>query len=166
MSHLSTSTLQTSGEAPPPLIDAPEHRKELERLELIATWLDRRFLDPLLGFFFPGAGDTLCSLVGLYGVFVAIRIGVHPIVVARMLLNLGIDALFGGVPFLGAIFDVFYRAHVRNLELIHARAAQGRPSVGDWVLVGGAFLLFLVALLLPLVLVGFIAAFLIERLTS
>ncbi len=131
--------------------ETPESARDLERLEFLATWLDRRFLDPVLGFFVPGAGDTLSSLLGLYGVFVALKIGVHPIVVARMLVNLSIDAIVGGVPFLGAIFDFFYRAHVRNLELVKSRGSHTEPTTGDWAVVLGAGLLFVIALLVPLV---------------
>lgn len=143
-------------------LDSPQHRPELERLEWLATWLDRRFLDPLLGFFFPGAGDALCSVVGLYGVFVAVRIGVHPIVLARMLLNLAIDALVGSIPLLGAVFDVFYRAHLRNLELIRERTSPRKSTWVDWAVVGGALALFLVALLLPLFALGLLVALLFK----
>lgn len=145
-----------------PKWENPETARDLERLEVLATWLDRRFLDPVLGFFVPGAGDTLCSLVGLYGVFVALKIGVHPVVVARMLVNLSIDALVGGVPILGAIFDFFYRAHVRNLELLKARQTRGAPTLGDWVVVLGAGLLFMTALLLPLIVAALLLTLVVQ----
>ncbi len=143
-------------------LETPEVARDLERLEFLATWLDRRFLDPILGFFVPGAGDTLSSLLGLYGVFVALKIGVHPVVVARMLVNLSIDAIVGGVPFLGAIFDVFYRAHVRNLDLIKTRGPHREPTTGDWAVVLGAALLFVVALLLPLVVFAMVIALVVQ----
>lgn len=166
---MGTSTSQQGGPSNLPTTQAPrtqawepewgdpETARDLERLEVLATWLDRRYLDPVLGFFLPGAGDTFCSLLGLYGVFVAVKIGVHPVVVARMLVNLSIDAVVGGVPFLGAIFDFFYRAHIRNLELIKARGTHGTPTMGDWLVVLGAGLLFTIALLLPLIIVTLLA---------
>jgi hypothetical protein len=139
-----------------------EAARHIERLETIALWLDRRFVDPLLGFFFPGAGDSLCSLVGLYGVFVALQMRVHPVVVTRMLINLAIDSVVGGFPILGAIFDLFYRAHVRNLDLIKQRGSYGEAKAGDWIVVLGAALLFLAALMLPVIVVGLIIAAIIH----
>ena len=154
----STSQQRASGS----LIHTQESARDLERLEFLATWLDRRFLDPVLGFILPGAGDTFCSMLGLYGVFVAVKMGVHPVVIARMLVNLSIDAVVGGVPFLGAIFDFFYRAHVRNLDLIKARGAHSEPTSGDWLVVLGAGLLFLVALLLPLLVFALLIAWIYQ----
>lgn len=128
--------------------------RKIEQLETIALWLDRRFLDPLLGFLFPGGGNTLGSLAGVYGVFVALQIGVHPVVVTRMLLNLAIDSLLGSFPVIGVVFDVFYRAHVRNLDLIKRRGSYGKATTSDWVIVLGAALLFVIALLIPVLVLG------------
>src|SRR4051794_27701907 len=82
-----------SSDAPDPI--APEVR----RAEWIARWLDDRYLDPLVGFLLPGVGDLLASGAGLYIVWVGVRKRLPLIVLARMLLNLGLDALFGAVPF-------------------------------------------------------------------
>jgi hypothetical protein len=137
---------------------APENALHLARLEEIATWMDRRFLDPILGFVFPGAGDTLCSLVGVYGVVVALQMKVHPVVITRMLLNLALDSFVGGFPILGALFDIFYRAHVRNLDLIKSRTPAGEAQTSDWVVVLAAAFVLLVALLLPILIVGALIA--------
>jgi Domain of unknown function (DUF4112) len=160
------ASASASGPGAATILETPETAQDLRRLETLATWLDRRFLDPILGFFLPGAGDTFCSLLGLYGVFVAIKIGVHPVVVARMLVNLSIDAVFGGVPFLGVIFDLFYRAHVRNLDLIKSRGTHGVPLWSDWAIVLGAALLFVISLLLPLIVIGLLIAFVVQLLQS
>lgn len=134
----------------PAFIDSPAKRRGLRRLETLSLWLDQRYLDPLLGLVAPGIGDTLGSLLGLYGVVVSARLGAHPVLLARMLLNLGIDAAVGGIPLLGAVFDFFYKAHVRNLALLHERGPQGAPRAGDWGLVVAAFLLLLLlAVVLP-----------------
>jgi len=112
--------------------------------------MDRRYLDPILGFVVPGAGDVLGSLMGVLGVVIAVRLRVHPVVIARMLLNLAFDSLLGMIPLLGDVADVFYRAHSRNLLLLQDRVpSEAEPS--DWVIVGGAALLFLIAVSLPIV---------------
>ena len=89
-------------------------------------WLDDRFLDPLLGFALPGVGDVVGSALGLYVVVVAFRRKLPLVTVARMLLNLGIDALVGAVPLAGDLFDVAWKANRRNVRLL-ARAARGAP---------------------------------------
>jgi hypothetical protein len=127
-------------------------RRQLEIIEQVADWMDRRYLDPILGFALPGAGDALGAALGLLTIIAAFRMRAHPIVIARMLINLSLDAALGSIPFLGAVIDFFYRAHVRNLKLIKAR--EDRPArSSDWLVVCGAALVFLLALCLPIVLV-------------
>ena len=146
----------------PSIVLDQEKTRQLERLETIALWMDRRFLDPLLGLLLPGGGDTLGSLVGLYGVFVAVQIGVHPVVVTRMLINLAVDSLIGSIPLLGVVFDVFYRAHVRNVALIKARAFHRAARPSDWLVVLGAAFLFLLALLLPILIAALVVYWLLK----
>jgi hypothetical protein len=134
--------------------------REIERLSAIADWMDRRYLDPILGLVLPGAGDTLCSLVGLYGVFTALRLRVHPVVVARMLINLALDSMIGSVPLIGWIGDFFFRAHSKNLRLLEERAPSGEARGSDWLVVGAAASLFLFALALPIVVVVLLAGWL------
>jgi hypothetical protein len=136
--------------APPKNVGAfvatKETARDLQVLESIAEWLDRRYLDPLIGIFLPGGGNTLCSLIGLYAVVVAGRLRVHPIIIARMLLNLAIDAVIGAIPFVGWIGDFIYRAHVKNLELLKARGERGEPESSDYWIVALAALAFVGAI--------------------
>jgi hypothetical protein len=147
-------------QAAPSFVETPESRVHLERLELLANWLDRRYIDAALGLFLPGAGDTLGALLGLYGVFAAFKMRVHPMVIARMLVNLAVDALVGTIPILGFVFDIFFQAHVRNLQLMKARGPHGPAETSDYVVVSGAVLLFLFAL--PLLLLGLAIVLLVK----
>jgi hypothetical protein len=129
----------------------------LARAEQIAFWLDRRFLDPIVGVLFPGLGDLVSSALGLYVIALARQRRLHPVIIARMLVNLAVDALIGAVPIVGDVFDLFYRAHVRNLRLLRSRPPHERATAGDWLIVAGAGLLLVATLTLPvgiLVLVG------------
>jgi hypothetical protein len=126
--------------------------RELEWLERIAYWMDRRYVDPLLSLLLPGAGDVIGALVGLFTVGVAIRLRAHPALIARMLIHLAADALLGCIPLIGPGIDFFYHAHTKNLELLRERDIwTSHPT--DWLVVGAALLLFLIALSLPLVIV-------------
>src|SRR5262249_17397989 len=79
------------------------------------------------------------SLLGLYLVGIAIRRKVSPIVVARMVLNLAIDAAVGFVPVAGDIADILFKANDKNLALLEQRH-DGKASARDWLAVGGPVL--------------------------
>jgi hypothetical protein len=125
--------------------------RALEVASSLARWLDHRFVDPLLGLLLPGVGDLLGSALGLYPVLLAWKRGAPKSLVARMLLNLAADAAGGAIPILGDVWDFLFRAHARNLELLRARAASGvvRGHWSDTLVVGGALLLLLAAMALP-----------------
>ena len=132
---------------------AAKEDRDLASAATLVRWLDERYLDPLIGLLLPELGDLLTSLAGLYLVVVAARRKLGAVVIARMLLNLGLDALLGAVPLIGDLADFVYRANTRNLALLRARGS-GRPArVTDWLAVGGAAVFLLGALLLPWVLI-------------
>lgn len=131
---------------------ASEDDRYLALAERLAFWMDRRYVDPILGFVLPGAGDAIGAGIGLLGIFAAFRLRAHPIVIARMLIHLAVDSALGSIPVFGAVIDIFYRSHTRNLNLLRARDAR-TPRVSDWFVVGAAALIFLIALALPIVIV-------------
>jgi len=138
----------------------PAERRDpaLDAATTLARWLDGRFLDPLLGLLLPGIGDLLGSALGLYPVLLAWRRGAPKSLLARMLLNLAADAAGGAIPIVGDVWDFLFRAHARNLDLLRARAAdrQVRGHWSDGLVVGGAVVLLLVALAIPVVTVVWI----------
>lgn len=129
---------------------------ELELAERIAFWMDKRYLDPILGFVVPGAGDAIGAVIGLLTIFSAFRMRAHPVIIARMFINLAADSVVGSIPLLGAVLDLFYRAHTRNLKLLQTRAEASdvrAARASDWVVVAGAVVAFVLALCLPILLV-------------
>ena len=124
---------------------------DIATAETIARITDRAMLDPIIGFLVPGAGDLVTAGVGLYVVVVAVRRRLPAIVIARMLLNLGIDAGVGSIPLVGDLFDFAFQANRKNVELLRARHTGGRSRPADWLMVAGAGLLFLAALALPII---------------
>lgn len=122
---------------------------ELDRVRTLARVLDRYFVDPLMGLVIPGVGDVIGSLIGMYVVMIAARRKVSPVIIARMLMNLTADAIIGLVPFVGDIFDIGFKAHTRNVELLQARMhGGGRATAKDWAFVVGAGLAFIAAMVL------------------
>jgi hypothetical protein len=136
------------------LDDEFERDTELAAAAAAARWMDQRYLDPLIGLVLPGAGDLISASVGIYTLNLARRRGAPRVVLARMLLNLAVDTLFGSVPIAGDVWDVLFRAHARNLQLLrdHSRAGVVKSSPRDWLVVLGAALAFAAALALPVAL--------------
>ncbi|MBB4078654.1 hypothetical protein GGR28_001267 [Lewinella aquimaris] len=96
---------------------------------------DMRFgLDFILGLV-PGAGDILS--LGMSGTLVATmaRHGASPLLVARMLVNVVLDAFVGSVPILGNIFDLVYKANYRNAQLMKEYYEEGRHRGSVWPVV-------------------------------
>ena len=99
----------------------------MHNLQRLADWMDTAFeipgtgirfgLDALIGLV-PGMGDTVTSLIALYIVGAASRMGVPRVTLIRMITNVGIDWLVGIVPFLGDVFDVYWKANQRNMAIL------------------------------------------------
>ncbi len=106
------------------------------RLRIPGT--DIRFgLDFILGLL-PGAGDVLSlGMSGLLVVTMA-RHGASGMLVVRMLGNLLLDAVVGTVPILGNLFDLFYKANYRNLQLMREFYGEGKHTGNAWPVVIGA----------------------------
>lgn len=86
-------------------------------------------LDALLGLV-PGVGDAISGAIGLYLVLEARELGASRWLQARMIGNLLIDAAAGSVPIAGDLFDIYFKAHARNLALL--QRALGEPYLdGD-----------------------------------
>ncbi|MDQ6676962.1 MAG: DUF4112 domain-containing protein [Acidobacteriota bacterium] len=113
----------------------------LADVEALARWLDYAFALPggfrfgvagIIGLI-PGIGDVLDGLLSLYIVMRAVQLGIPRVTITRMLVNVGIEAFFGSVPFLGAMFDTVFKANRRNYQLLKSHIAQpGRQSSRDW----------------------------------
>lgn len=115
----------------------------LSRLRVLSRLLDSSFripvlnyrvgLDPIIGLI-PGIGDAITLLPAGYIIFEAYRLGVPKAAVTRMIANVGLETLFGTVPFLGDIFDATFKANTRNLVLLEryvgplGNSALKRPS--------------------------------------
>jgi hypothetical protein len=110
-------------------------------------------LDPILGALLPELGDALTAVLSLTLLGVAFRERVPKLVLARMLINIGLDALLGAIPLLGDVFDFAFKANQKNLELIERhRGDPTRPAtLGDRLMVLGVALVGLALILLPIV---------------
>jgi len=112
----------------------PDAQRDMENVERLARLLDTEFefagikfgLDAIIGLI-PVLGDSIAALIGLYPLYVAQQHKVSLLVRARMLLNLAFDWLIGLIPFLGDLFDVGFKANIRNAKILR-NALQKRQS--------------------------------------
>ena len=74
-------------------------------------------LDPILGIA-PVGGDAVALGLSLYPILEAIRHDLPKWTVARMLLNVTLDATVGSIPVLGTLFDAVWKANERNVRLM------------------------------------------------
>ncbi len=83
----------------------------------------------------PGAGDFGTFLVSGYMLTVLSKNGASGFVLARMTLNILIDSLMGAIPVLGDVFDIFYKANQRNMQLMREHYVEGRHRGSAWKLI-------------------------------
>jgi hypothetical protein len=74
-------------------------------------------IDPIIGLL-PIAGDLATAVCSLYIVAEAVRLGIPKRTVVRLLANIAVDAALGSVPVVGDLFDAYWKANVKNAELI------------------------------------------------
>jgi hypothetical protein len=127
-------------------------------VEAVARWFDYAFVLPG-GFRFglagiiglvPGFGDLVDALVSLYIVHRAIRLGVSRVGIARMMVNVAIEAIAGSIPIAGDLFDVAFKANRRNYRLLKAHMAHPRRQHRmDWMFLAGTVLLVAAGVALP-----------------
>ncbi len=102
-------------------------REEVEKLGRLSTLLDSRFRlpgtairfgwDAVLGLI-PGVGDLVALGPSAYLIYKGYRLGARKRTLTRMTLNTGADFLLGGVPILGDVFDLVFKANNRNVALL------------------------------------------------
>lgn len=103
------------------------HAQSLERLERLARLLDSAILIPGTGIrfgadsvigLFPVVGDIICGLFSTYIIVQARRLGAPKWLLVRMAANTFVDTALGAVPLAGDVFDVMFRANLKNLALL------------------------------------------------
>ena len=116
-----------------------ERLRRLRRIVTVARLMDTAIGIPFTGIRFgldsvvglvPGIGDAAGGLIGLYMINEARRLGIPKHKLLAMAGNVGIDAVVGSVPLLGDVFDLFFKAHRRNADLVLAHFADLGSDLG------------------------------------
>jgi len=85
-----------------------------------AKYMDKYFLDPILGFVLPGGiGDALSSVLAFPFIYYSLCVVKSIPLTLAVIYNILMDVLIGSIPFyIGDVLDVFKRSYVENLKLI------------------------------------------------
>jgi Domain of unknown function (DUF4112) len=161
------------GEILPPLsrdieaVSPPEaNLASNEDLNMVATWLDDRFvipgtrirfgLDAIIGWI-PGIGDALAAFASIFIVVSAWRRGVARVTLLRMVLNLAIEDTLGAIPVVGDMAHIAWKANRRNYNLlVRDQQQQRRHTWDDWVFVICVCLILAIMFLAPFVLLFYL----------
>lgn len=119
--------------------DFSDRRRRVARLNRLATSLDAKFTlpglripigwDSILGLI-PGVGDVVTAGPGAAMIYEVRRMGGRKRAMARMGVNTGIDMLVGSIPLVGDLFDVAFKSHRKNAEILKAELGriEGRET--------------------------------------
>lgn len=105
----------------------PQDLSNLKKIRQISKLLDSaisipgtkfRFgIDPIIGLI-PGGGDLIAALISGYIIFLAFRLGVAKEDLLKMIQNVALETILGSIPVVGDVFDAYFKANLRNLEIV------------------------------------------------
>jgi hypothetical protein len=106
---------------------------DLRKAESLATFMDAQFelgnvkvgADAIIGLV-PVVGDLVSLAIGMYPVMIAKRHGLGRVVIARMMMNLGVDFFAGAIPLVGDALDALNKANLKNVALLRKAAEKKR----------------------------------------
>ncbi len=134
------------------------HLKSRKFAELLDNWFTipgtkiKVGLDPILGLV-SGIGDLAGASLSVYFMFYATRLGANTSVLLRMFMNIMADMTIGLIPILGDLFDVAWKANLRNAELLEKLEEDPVKLEKESTILVWVLFTFLV-----LILIGFIIA--------
>lgn len=104
-----------------------DQRTEKAKIERLARFLDNEIQlpfikyrigwEPIIGLI-PGIGDLAGILLSGVIIIQAMRLGTPKTVLLYMVLNSSLEALIGMIPVIGDLFDFFWKANTRNVNLM------------------------------------------------
>lgn len=106
--------------------DQQSQQEQLKRRHGLAWLLDssipipggyRIGLDGIIGLI-PGVGDAIGGGLSSWILYQAYKQDVPKMVLVRMVINVIIDGALGAIPILGDIFDFYWKANLRNINLL------------------------------------------------
>lgn len=97
----------------------------------------------------PGVGDVIGALASSYIIVEAAKLGVTKGTLVKMIKNVLLEAIVGTIPIMGDIFDMAFKANMRNYKLLesHMTTSALKPRSNKRII---AYILILLSLILLL----------------
>ena len=120
-----------------PVIGGSDPASVRRRVEVVEKLLEGLFVVPIINRrigldvlldLIPIGGDVVASIMGAYMVWEARNLGMSKFSMLRMTANVGINALIGIIPFIGAGATMFYRSNTANLKIILKHLDKHHPA--------------------------------------
>ena len=114
--------------------DPASARKRIEAMEQLLEGMfvipgtKQRFGLDVIVDILPVVGGFVGTALGGWLVREARNLGMSKWQMARMAGNVGLDALIGAIPFIGAIPDFFFRSNSRNLRIVRRHLDKHHPA--------------------------------------
>lgn len=136
-----------------------DSRARLQRLRQMAWMLDNSIplpggfrigLDAIIGLI-PGIGDAIGALFSAFILNEARQLGAPRSVLLRMSGNVLIETIIGAIPFIGDLFDMGFKANMRNIALLEQHHLDPSGTARGSRVFVALFFLFLIALVAAIV---------------
>jgi hypothetical protein len=100
-------------------------KTHLHRARMVARLMDSQFsflghrfgLDGIIGLI-PGVGDAATLSFSLYLLWIGWQYQLPAKELRRMVFNIVVDTVIGGVPVVGDVSDFFFKANLKNLTIL------------------------------------------------
>ena len=96
----------------------------------------------------PVIGDLIGGVLSTYILYSGIKLGAPPKIVAQMATNIAIDFAIGSIPIIGDIFDIIWKANVKNIELIEKNTLENEENKGINYLITATLIVALLGIIL------------------
>ena len=131
--------------------------ERLLRLKILGERLDESIkipgtgykmgLDSMIGAV-PVIGDFIGGALSTYILYSGIKLGAPPKIVAQMATNIAIDFAIGSIPIIGDVFDIIWKANVKNIELIEQNTLENEENKGINYLITATLVMILLGIIL------------------
>ena len=123
-----------------PIVPAAVPDKVPDWVEKLAWLMDRSIpigkrwsigLDGIVGLF-PGVGDLAGTFISALIVASATQAGLPRAAIGRMMANVALDTLLGGIPLVGDLFDFAYKANTKNIKIYQDHLQGRKQTARNW----------------------------------
>ena len=97
----------------------------------ITRWMDKYYLDPIIGLLLPAYGDALTALLNLPFLYISMFKVKSVALTFAIIYNTLFDILVGLIPALGDLLDIFNKSYTKNSRLLTGFIEDDKKIVSE-----------------------------------